>query len=283
MDEKEFDSFFKKSLSEMEEVCNKHLEKEELDIDKWGEDLFNIDSLKELNEYLESEENLKKCEPFEKLRQKFISLHDRYKDSFDDLYKGIEEKTCRREYSSGGICMHRGFYSPSHMDFVVRGMNRGRLLKRGKNGKESFEYLFDKENELICVYSYSHRPDLFLPQIELFVKNTDTVQSFQFNRTPGQKGLEYITEVIKENGKIIEYRWAMFNIFTEERIEFNMLQVEKYDYKDDRIQSFHYFEYLPDPKRPFLTHDKFTLFWDENGKIQSVNTEYYPNLDVQKK
>ena len=47
MNEKEFDSFFKKSLSEMEEVCNKHLEKEELDIDKWGEDLFNIDSLKE--------------------------------------------------------------------------------------------------------------------------------------------------------------------------------------------------------------------------------------------
>ena len=276
MNEKEFDDFFKKSLSEMEEVCNKHLEKEELDIDKWGEDLFNIDSLKELNEYLKSEENLKKCEPFEKLHQKFISLHDRNKDSFDDLYKGIEEKTCRREYSKGGLGFlgfHRGFYSPSQLDLVVRGVNRGRLLKRGKNGKESYEYLFDKDNELICVYDYGDHDDGVLPSVELFVRKNDVVHSFCFERNPGHKGLRFITEVIKENGKIIEYRWAMFNEYNGKN-ECDEITVEKYDYKDDRIQSFHYYEYYPRPKRPMLNHDKFTLFWDENGKIQSVKTEY---------
>ena len=279
MNEKEFDNFFKKSLSEMEEVCNKHLEKEELDIDKWGEDLFNIDSLKELNEYLESEENLKKCEPFEKLRQKFILLHDRFKDSFDDLYKGIEEKTCRREYSKGGISIHRGFYSPSHMDLVVRGVNRGRLLKRGKNGKESYEYLFDKDNELICVYDYGYHDDRFLPSVELFVRKNDVVHSFYFEKSSQSRELRTITEIIEEDGVIKEYQCAWFIFNTQ----CTQIEVEKNCYKDDRIQSIHYYEYRPDPKRPFLRHEKFTLFWDENGKIQSVNTEYYPNLDVQKK
>ena len=233
---------------------------------------------KELKDFYKSEENLKQCEPFEKLRQKFISLHDQYKDSFDDLFKGIEEKACRREYAKGGIGFHRGFYSPSQMDLVVWGVNRGRLLKRGKNGKESYEYLFDNDNELICVYDYGYHDDRFLPNIELFVRDNDVVQSFdyEFNYIPGQKVLEHITEVIKENGKIMEYRWAPFIDFTNDCYECNEVKVEKYDYNDDRIQSIHYYDYsvYRSPSMPSLDHDKYTLFWDENGKIQALKTEY---------
>ena len=161
-------------------------------------------------------------------------------------------------------------FAQSYGSCRQRGESRPFAEKR-KNGKESYEYLFDNDNELICVYFYGNHN--IIPSVELFVRNNDVVQSFYFVRIPGHKGLRFITEVIKENGKIIEYRWAMFNVYNGNNV-CDEIKVEKYDYKDDRIQSFHYYEYYPRPKRPMLNHDKFTLFWDENGKIQSVKTEY---------
>lgn len=81
-------------------------------------------------EHNKPKENFKTYEYFERLNQKYILLQKQYADSFPKLYDDIEPKVFRREYSKGGACIHRGFYSPSASDLVVANCNRGRLLKK---------------------------------------------------------------------------------------------------------------------------------------------------------
>lgn len=107
---------------------------------------------KELIDFNRSEEYLKECENYEILNQKYIRLQKQYNGSYHELNKAIESRIYRREYSKGGKNIHRGFYSPSNLDLVHNNCNRGKLLKKSpKNNNYDYEYLFDSQNNIICV------------------------------------------------------------------------------------------------------------------------------------
>ena len=264
-----------------EKLLNKTIEitKGEFEPEKWTKYLFKMDELKEVKAYWDSEENLKNCEPFEQLNQKFISLHKKYNGSFNELYKDVESMACRREYAKGGIGLHRGFYSPSLMDLVVGGVNRGRLLKKPpKNGKDIYEYLFDAEDRLICVNFYQdYNGTQKTPPPELFLYEDNKVLSFDFSYTDWN-GYEItaISECQHENGELMRYEIAYCNLLgVDEYDSYNKncdrIQVEIFKYVDDLMKSFCWYEYLPSVHS--LRQEKFTFSRDEEGYLSTYKME----------
>ena len=53
------------------------------------------------------------------------------KDNYQNVFDQIDKTVVRREQSSGGECMHRGYYCPSIIeDIVIGNIKRGRLIKK---------------------------------------------------------------------------------------------------------------------------------------------------------
>jgi hypothetical protein len=231
-----------------------------------------IDELKKLDQYLKSAENLKNCEPFEQLNLKYISLQKRYANSFHDLYKDLESKVFRREYAKGGEVLHRGFYSPSSLDLIVGNYNRGKLLKRiSNNTKYSYEYLFDAQNSLICVYSYYIVEDVFkLISTELFVRNQNKTLSLVFN-TDDDYSLSFISECQFENGKLISYETALCELLDSE-VYCSEINVETYEYVNDLMKSMCWTRYSPSIK--LLTQEKYIFSRDTDGFLSTYNIEH---------
>jgi len=228
---------------------------------------FN-ESFEELAQYNGSEENLRNCEPFEQLNQKYISLIKQYSNSFHELSNDTGSRVSRREYSNGGEVMHRGFYSPSMLDLVVGGMNRGRLLKRPRKGKiNDYEYLFDAHDNLICVYASD---EFKLTNTEFFVHSENKVLSFVFNTNEWGNTLSLISECHCENGRLIRYEVAdVMSIFDEESC--NTINVEISEYAGGLLQSFLWYRYIPDFRS--LEQQKFVFSRDEEGYLSTYTVK----------
>lgn len=272
----EFD-YVDESLKQLKEVADRHIKSGEFDADKLTEDFMNIDAFRDMKTYLQSEENQREIQPFETLNQEFVSLHAQYKNSFEDMHRDAEQKAFRREYASGCMSLHRGYYSPSHIDSIAQGASRGHLLKR-KGSRYTYEYVFDADDNLICVYGYGYYNKSRVPvTTELFVRKKDIVQSFIFERDMiGRKNLDYISECRYKDGKIMEYRIAFCRRIDSESSakrgkQCDEVDVEAYDYEGDAIKTFRWYRYLTSMK--MLSADKFTFTRDESGKVLSFNSE----------
>ena len=272
----EFD-YVDESLKQLKEVADRHIKSGEFDADKLTEDFMNIDAFRDMKAYLQSEENQREIQPFEALNQEFVSLHAQYKNSFEDMHRDAEQKAFRREYASGCMGLHRGYYSPSHTDSIAQGVSRGHLLKR-KGSRYAYEYVFDADDNLICVYGYGYHNKSRVPvTTELFVRKKDIVQSFVFERDlNGWKNLDYISECRYKDGKIMEYRIAFCRRIDSESSakrgkQCDEVDVEAYDYEGDAIKTFRWYRYLTSMK--MLSADKFTFTRDESGKVVSFKSE----------
>jgi len=230
------------------------------------EEIFELDSFKELNEYRKSEENLKRCQPFEDLNEKYILLQEKYANSFDDLHKDIEIRTHRREYSKGGTTLHRGFYSPSLTDLVTIGSSRGKLLKRPpKESNFNYEYLFDEQNNLLCVYKYYDDYERNVPhETELFVRLDNKVLGLEFNSV---RGLNVISECRYENKKLANYEMALCELHSLGKAGCTQIEVETREYKNDLLQVFCWYRYSPSIR--LLTNEKYTFLRDEEGNLSA--------------
>ena len=269
--------FVEESLKQLIGVANKYIDNKEFDADKLSDEFMSIDAFRDMKAYLQSEENQREVQPFEALNQEFVSLHAQYKNSFEDMHRDAEQKAFRREYASGCMGLHRGYYSPSHIDSIAQGASRGHLLKR-KGSRYAYEYVFDADDNLICVYGYGYHNKSRVPvTTELFVRKKDIVQSFVFERDlNGRKNLDYISECRYKDGKIMEYRIAFCGLIDSESSakrgkQCAEVDVEAYDYEGDAIKTFRWYRYLTSSK--MLSADKFTFTRDESGKVLSFNSE----------
>ncbi len=220
---------------------------------------FLIKGLKELRKYNRSEENLKRCEPFEQLKQKYIALKKQYARSFKKLNADISAKAYRREYSKGGETIHRGFYSPSSLDLVVSGCNRGRLYKRlPKPGTCTYEYIFDDKDNMICCNKYNKFKTV---STELFIYEQDKVYGLYYDYS-----LSFISECHYENGKLIKYDNAL--LWKDKCFEINEEIIE---YENDLMKTLYWSRYTPDTK--LLTTNKYTFSRDEEGYLSTYLVE----------
>ena len=111
---------------------------------------------KKLKAFENSEDNRKRIKDFIEIGLKYIELKKKYCCAFEELMENTECNVVYKKYSKGGDCIHRGALSPSNLDMVVGGCNRGALLKRFPRGKFSYEYIFDKNDLPICSKSRYH-------------------------------------------------------------------------------------------------------------------------------
>lgn len=212
------------------------------------------------------------CKFFEQLNQKYISLQKHYANAFYELSEGIESKVYRREYAKGGEGFHRGVYSPSNLDLVVGGVNRGRLLKRPpKENNYNYEYLFDAQGNLICVYDYGNFDGIYkLVTTELFFRKTDLVLSLVYD-SDEYHGLSFMSECQYENGRLARYENVVCDLYIggEGCTE---ISVEIPEYVDDNLQSLHWYRYTHSLQ--LLDHDKFTFSRDEDGNLSTYTAEH---------
>ena len=239
------------------EAFGKALEEAEKDI------LHNHPFFKEQTAYCESEKNLKDCEPYDELDRKFFELKRQYESSFEAMRKAAEAAAYRSEYSKGGECIHRGYYSPSATDMYVIGGGRGRLYKRTpKPGQYDYEYVFDKDGNLICVKKYAEEFE-GIYTFEMFRREHDRTLSFIFNAFDND--LEGITECRYENGALVRYEYALLFREVSYCLEIN---VERFEYENGRLKTAYSDTYSPRHKT--LEKNKYTFSRNAEGCI----TEY---------
>ena len=248
--------------------------------------IFEIDCVKEVLEYNQIKENLSNCEPFEQLNQKYILLQKRYADSFQKLNKDIESKIYRREYSKGGATLHRGFYSPSSSDLVVGNCSRGRLLKKPpKDNSYDYEYLFDEQDNLICVQKYSDEFDgvFSVIAIELLIYEQDKVLSLEFDSIQN-RGPTFMSECQYENGKLMKYESVLCELYYGGK-SCTEINVETFEYADDLLKSFCWYRYSPVIQ--LLDQYKYTFGRDEEGYLSTYTVEqlggYEPETNLNEK
>ena len=279
MKKDQYSKWVEETLKDAIKITDLHICSGQINYDEMLRDLLDMDSLKESKILRESNEYKKKCLPYERINQEFLLLYEQYKDSYGYLHKDINKRAYRREYSKGGIGFHRGYYSPSQLDLVIRGVNRGHLLKRGKNGKETYEYLFDTGGNLICVYYYGpHSSEIVGPvRTELFVYEENEVFSFLYEQHEWDVHpvLVNISRCTYNDKKLIHYQYAECPISQKQGSVFSnncgSIDVEDYHYSGNWISDFDWYQYVP--VAHLLSHYSYALCRDRNGNVLSFTSK----------
>lgn len=236
------------------------------------ESRFEVDGLKNLLGYNQLVENQKKCEPFEQLNQKYILLQKKYMNSFQKLRDSIVANEYRREYSKGGVTIHRGFYSPSSLDLVCGGCNRGRLLKSiPKNNKYDYEYIFDDTDKMICSKKYSDQFGKIksVVEIELFVYEPNRVLSFVYEPYLDY-ALTFISECQYDQERLYRYESALCKLDCD-GIGCTEINVEEIRYSNDLLQTIFWHCYNPSIR--LLNQNKYTFTRDKEGYLSTYTVE----------
>ena len=225
-------------------------------------------NLKDLFAYLSSKENKKACEPFEILNTKYTLLQNKYRNSFQQLNEDAIANANRREYSKGGETIHRGFYSPSSLDLVVGGCNRGRLYKNiRKNSKYDYEYIFDDKGKLICARTYT---DQFggihqVYEIEFILYEPDKVTSLVYMASDHE--LHFMSECQYDKGKLYRYE----SVLCSDQQGGMEINAEEIEYANDLMQTVLWSNY--NRSVWLLSRVKFNFTRDKEGKLSTYTVE----------
>lgn len=227
---------------------------------------------KDLHNFLHTEENLKRCEPFEILNQKYVALYRQYADSYAELTQDLEEKAVRVEYAKGGETLHRGYYSPSVDDLHVGGANRGRLLKRPpKDNSFDYRYLFDAEDKMLSACKYaSFGDERVLYQTEVFLYQGDKVLTLSYESK--YRELTVITECLYENAKLLRYEYASLTPALKTD-SCNQIDVEELSYENGLMRILERYRYRPELHS--LDHCRLTFERDADGFLSAYTFEEF--------
>jgi len=205
-------------------------------------------------------------EPFKQLNDKYVMLHKQYAHSFRELYSRAISKAYRQEYAKGGTTIHRGVYSPSALDFVFGGCNRGNLLKKiPKNHAFDYEYTFDEEGNLIICKKYDKVSDgqfaeSYIGSIELFIYEQSKVLSLIYEPRSNDV-LSFITECQYEGNKIIRYESALCALLPYGGEDCTELNAEDFEYENDVLCALSWHRYSPDLE--LLQQEKYAFYRDD--------------------
>jgi len=220
--------------------------------------------LEELDIFLKSDENIRDIKPFEKMNSKYIDLQKAYTNMFYQIYKNVELQTKRKEFSKGGLGFHRGVYSPSSLDLVVNNLSRGRIINNDKSSSDfNYEYLFDSEDNLICVNTYMEINGTKKHAITEIILNENDIE-LGLTYDANNDNLISISECYYANGILIRYEYVICNMFYggEGCEEIN---VEAPTFKNNLLESVAWSNYLP--KMHLLCQYVYSFIRDDKGYI----------------
>ncbi len=195
----------------------------------------------------------KKCEYYD-------TLSKEYSPRYNELYSKVTRNIVRKEYSSKGSEIHRGFYCPSPVqDVVIGNCKRGRLLKnKNKLSSYGFEYGFDEKDRLIFA-----RCDE-IDNIE-FIEYKDNYSIGYRFRTPKstKPELDSISECFYDDfGRIILYLFGFCQLY-----KFGELKYEQFQYNESGIYIDHFVDYV----YGIVSYDSYVFQHNKNGYLSSFD------------
>ena len=224
---------------------------------------------------LKSKENAAECQPFIALAAQYEQMaeENRRFDSVEAEAAAME--TARREYAKGGECLHRGYYSPSALDLVVKGCDRGRLLKSAAPKSYSYEYLFDVRGRLLCVHSAEG-----MPCVELLRYQEDTEIGFTYESSRNGMTLRTICKTLRQEGSVRRVERA----YVEEaggRLRCVELEAETPEYDAQRRMTALLHQHFI-PMARLLTQHQYSFNRDEEGYLSQFSLEELGTVAAQK-
>ena len=205
---------------------------------------------------------------FEELNLEYKMLHQTYAHSFDSLNSEVGKKIFRMEYATGGKTIHRGYYSPSALDMIVMGRNRGRLLKRKpKPHHYDYEYFFDKDDQLIAVHKHVREWEPSVYEIEFIIYEGSNTLSLVYEPYNDYR-LFIMTKTQSENGQLMRFENAFRTSVGDEMTE---IDVETFEYEDGKMNAFCWSHYTPSLR--LLDQLRYVLSRDEDGYYSTYTVE----------
>lgn len=220
----------------------------------------------ELTEYLNSDENIKRCKPFIDKSKMFADIKNEYSSKCREIFSDLSRHISKKEYASVSE-LHRGYYCPDIIsDIVIGNCHRGKLYKRlTSKTKPCFEYGFDEDNRLIVV-NFPEYDDH-----EIILYNGDSTLGILFSDDRHNQNIE-INSVCKciydDKMRIKEYELATF----WGGGDLDELTVEKYSYNEIGIKSVDYFGFhyhVIDKKYPHLDYRQYEFEHNLDGYLKS--------------
>lgn len=232
-----------------------------------------------LNRFRESKENREKIKPFEQLGLEYSELLKRYTNTFEECEAFVIQNTSYKKYAKGGECLHLGAISPSNLDMVVGGCNRGRILKCAPKGIFSYEYFFDANNRPICSKNYdlNSKDELVCYEIEFLLYVDNTVLGLCFGAS--DHSIRSISKCLFEKDVMIKYERAMFpGIYIRENAPELSIEIPRYENR--RIVSLEWQHFSP----PLgLTIKEYNFSIDSDGLLSTYKVKqlygYKPDFD----
>ena len=205
---------------------------------------------------------------FEQLNKKYMLLQKQYAKSFEKLSDDILSKGIRKEYSKGGVTLHRGLYSPSSLDLFVGGAGRGKRLKKLPSSNHfDYEYVFDDQDNIICCKKWSDELNnsFCVVSVEFLIYKQDKVLALEYE-TNRDCELVAISECQYEATLLTRYERALCNPLQENKncVEVN---VEEFEYTHSLFTSVCWWRYAPAIK--LLDKSIVTFHRDEEGFLST--------------
>ena len=229
------------------------------------------DFFSELQDFCRERESASRCAPFEEICCRYEHLYEKYSASYEYLSRGVEDCAATRQCSVGGLSMHRGFYSPSHLDMVDSDFKRGTLLKKCTGSpRRSFEYLFDRFGRMICIYCFRNRnKEWGMSSAELFELTADGTLGFMYDLR-NERRLVRISECgySEADGTLTRYESAVFGAQGISEIS---IEIPCYEY--GQLADFYWYRY--NPQYRLLNQLRFVFSKNENGVFSEFTVEGY--------
>lgn len=211
---------------------------------------------------INSEENHINVKLFEPLNIKYRLMQNAYLECFDEWQTKTADEVQRYEYARGGATLHRGFYSPSMMDLVTDGLNRGRLLRKmPRKRNNTYTYFFDKHSQLIRVDKFDEIAGR-LESIEFLEHKSNVVQSFTYDIW-GVPRLHFLSECVYDSEqKLIRYETALCGNSGEDLCSTINVEISNYS-ADGLVNELIWCRYTPEI--PLVSGSKYTFSRNEEG------------------
>lgn len=210
--------------------------------------------------------NIKLQEEFKLECNRFSLIAKKYLLDCQKVYSDLISNIKRKEYSSGGELLPRGFYCPSPIyDIVTGNCKRGKLLKRiTSRSKPAYEYCFDKNGKLIIV---NH---LYENCSEILEYNDNIVTGITFSKEENTEITSVIECEYDDNGRIVSYIVAdsSFNDCCIDHLE-----KEYYMYNQIGLYKAETFDYLDNKQSGILNYYRYAFEHDNSGYLKEYRVE----------
>ncbi len=187
-----------------------------------------------------------------------------YALDYPEFVETTRLKTSRTAYSQGGDCVHRGMLCPSPILNLLAGCNQGIVINSPDEATENFyQYLFDSEDQLLCVRHYNYERSKTEPdaiEFILWMENTEYGITFH----SGWNEVSNVSKSVYREGRLENYASAEYDESTPDQM---YLHYEEFIYEDNTpIQADVYFGISPELDQYHL--DTFYLSYEDDEKLR---------------